>query len=161
LIEHWDGSSWSIVSSPNKGSNSSQFSAITAVSAKNIWAVGSFQKGSFPGTFQTLVEQWNGSAWTIVKSPNVKALNNSLSAVTATSAHDIWAVGSAFNPSGNTAQTLIEHFNGSQWSIVASPDPSSTFNDLQGVAHVPSSNNTWAVGTSDSNPGKTLTEFFC
>lgn len=211
LIEHWDGSRWSVVSSPNKGSNSSELFAITSVSAKNIWAVGSFQKGSFPGTSQTLVEQWNGSAWTIIKSPNVKALNNFLSGVTATSAHDIWAVGNANSPSSSTAQTLIEHFNGSQWnivkspnvasnnflqgvtavstnlvwavgfsfgnlgsvqtlierwngskwSIVSSPDPSSTFNDLHGVAHVLNSTKTWAVGTSDTNPGKTLTEFFC
>lgn len=211
LIEHWDGSSWSVVNSPSKGANPSQLYGLTAVSAKDIWAVGSYQKGSNPGTSQTLVEQWNGSAWRIVTSPNVTALNNSLSAVTATSAHDLWAVGAAYNPAGNTAQTLTEHYNGSQWSIVksanvgsnnflqgvtavssklvwavgfaygnvggvqtlieqwngsrwrivSSPDPSSMFNDLQGVAHVPGSSQVWAVGYSGTNPGKTLVEFFC
>lgn len=211
LIEHWDGHSWSVINSPNKGVNSSQLNGLTAVSAKDIWAVGSFQKGSNPGTSQTLVEQWKGSAWRVVNSPNVTALNNSLSAVTATSAHDLWAVGAASNPSSNTAQTLIEHYNGSQWSIVksanvasdnflqgvtavssklvwavgfsfgnlggvktlierwngskwrivSSPDPSSMFNDLQGVAHIPGSNQVWAVGYSGTNPGKTLAEFFC
>ena len=155
LIEHWNGSSWSVISSPNKGTNSSQLYAITAVSANNLLAVGSFQKRGFPGTSQTLIEQWNGSAWSIVKSPNVKALSNSLSGVTATSAHDIWAVGAPFNPSGNTAQTLIEHSNGSQWSIVKSPNVTS-YNFLQGVTAV-SSRLVWAVGYSFSNLGSVQT----
>ena len=155
LIEHWDGTRWSVVSSLNKGANSSQLYAISAVSANNLLAVGSFQKGSFPGTLQTLIEQWNGSAWSIVKSPNVKTLNNSLSGVSATSAHDIWAVGAAYNPSGNTAQTLTEHSNGSQWSIVKSPNATS-YNFLQGVTAV-SSKLVWAVGYSFSNLGSVQT----
>jgi hypothetical protein len=43
----------------------------------------------------TLIEHWNGSAWTIVPSPNVGSGNNSLAAVAARSANDVWAVGYA------------------------------------------------------------------
>src|SRR5579872_3437872 len=57
--------------------------------------------------------------WNVVSSPNVKA-TNVLTAVTAISATDIWAVGYSegtnFSP-----QLLIEHFDGSSWQIVASP----------------------------------------
>ena len=93
------------------------------------------------------------------QSANV-ASDNFLQGVTAVSSNLVWTVGFAYSNLGSV-QTLIERWNGSKWSIVSSPDPSSTFNDLQGVARVPGSNKIWAVGTSDTNPGKTLTEFFC
>lgn len=155
LIEHWDGTRWIVVNSPNKGAYYSQLNGIAAVSAKDIWAVGFYNNGGNPSTSHTLVERWNGSAWSIISSPNVKALNNTLSAVTATSAHDLWAVGAAFNPSRNTAQTLIEHYNGSQWSIVKSADAARD-NFLQGVTAI-SSKVVWAVGFSFGNSGSAQT----
>jgi hypothetical protein len=42
-IEHWDGTSWSIVSSPNPTKSpglDSSLRAIAAISASDIWAVG-------------------------------------------------------------------------------------------------------------------------
>ena len=72
-----------------------------------------------------------------------------LSAVSAVSPTDIWAVG--FQGSGPA--TLTENFNGTSWSVVAAPNPAgSTFDELNGVSAV-SSNAVWAVGDSylDSN----------
>lgn len=59
---------WHLVPSPN-GNGSSVLRAVAEVSATDIWAVGIYSNNDF--TSQTLTEHWNGSAWSVVKSPNV------------------------------------------------------------------------------------------
>jgi hypothetical protein len=62
LIEHWDGTSWSLVSSPNPHTNvNSGLGSVAAVSANDIWATGS--------DAGPLVENWNGTSWTVVSFP--------------------------------------------------------------------------------------------
>jgi hypothetical protein len=60
----WNGSSWSIVPSPNVGTHDNLL-AVAAVSGASAWAVGA---GGSPG--RTLIERWNGTAWKIQASPN-------------------------------------------------------------------------------------------
>ena len=90
-------------------------------------------------------------------SPNGGTLNDGLTSVTAVSAHDVWAVG--FDTTSGPSLTLIEHWNGLQWSVVPSPNPSTSLNFLNGVAADPSSGQTWAVGDffNDSGSSQTLT----
>jgi hypothetical protein len=75
--------------------------------------------------------------------------NNDLSGVTVLTACSAWAVGTDIN--SGQAQTLIEHWNGSQWSVVPSPNPGapSTDNYLSGLAVI-SASNAWAVGRSST-----------
>ena len=161
LIEHWNGTSWSIVASPNPGAGNS-LSAIAAVSAKNIWAVG-YYNTSNSTVSQTLIEHWNGTRWNIVASPNLGSSYNFLSGVAAVSASNIWAVGS-YTTSSTVSQTLIEQWNGTSWSIVASPNLGSNQNFLFGVVAVPGSSKSWVVGYySNSSWGgwQTLIESYC
>ncbi len=62
----------------------------------------------------------------------------------------------------NNPQTLIEHWDGSSWSIVSSPNPAGV-NDLSAVTAVPGTSDAWAVGYDQTspNPYNTLTEFYC
>jgi hypothetical protein len=60
-------------------------------------------------------------------------------------------VGDFINASG-VRQTLIEHWNGTQWSVVPSPNLMGN-NLLRGVAIV-SANDVWAVGFVISNSGE-------
>jgi hypothetical protein len=156
LIEQWNGSSWQVVKSPNVGSNYNELNAVSVVSANNIWAVGDYEN-TF-GPFQTLIEQWNGSSWQVVSSLNVGLGYNQLFGVTVVSANDIWTVGT-YTGSGDLDQTLTQHWNGSSWQVVKSPNAGSYYNDLYSVAAV-SANNIWAVGTytNGGNLGQTLTE---
>lgn len=142
LIEHWNGSRWRIVASPNVGSNGSFLSGIAAVSPNDIWAVGQYYNSSFAK--QTLTEHWDGSSWSIVSSPS-NANGSTLSGVTAISSSDVWAVGSTY-----PGTTLTEHWNGSQWSAVSSPSVGngSTLSSVTAV----SSSDVWAVGTSNIVP---------
>jgi hypothetical protein len=150
FIEHWDGASWTQVSSPSPGS-SSLLQAVTVVSASNAWAVGESLTSAGE---QTLIEHWNGSAWSVVPSPSPGAsMSSSLSGVAAASASSVWAVGDFFSTSTGTDQALLEHWNGSSWSVVSSPTSSVSVASLNGVA-VTSASNAWAVGSISGSSGQ-------
>jgi hypothetical protein len=146
LIEHWDGDTWSVVPSPNPGASDNTLEHVAAVSASDVWAVGDFSKTV--GHNQALTEHWDGRHWSAVSSPNVGKFANFLRSVTVVSSQDFWAVGYAAAAPGNINHTLTEHWNGSRWSVVPSPNPETASNYLLGVAAI-SSSNLWAVGYAD------------
>ena len=166
LIEHWNGTRWSIVASPSPAQTRSRFLGVTAISANDVWAVGVSSTGIVvtPQVTRTLIEHWNGTQWSIVASPSPGSTYNYLSGVTAISPSNVLAVGGSSNSRTlPTGQTLIEHWNGTRWSVVASPSPGSN-NDLLGVGRVPHSSTVLAVGVFSNDSShffKSLTEFMC
>lgn len=158
LIEHWNGTSWTIISSPNAGSKTSVLTGIVVLSADDIWAVGLAYQNGHSQSYQTLIEHWNGIKWSIVPSPNVKSSNDILMGVTAISATNVWAVGNYYKSDPRTARTLIEHWDGARWSVISSPNPGNGFNVLNGVAAV-SASSIWAAGEDqNNNSNQTLIE---
>jgi len=164
LIEHWTGTRWAQVPSPSPGKDLNRLDGVAATSATNAWAVGYYSQHSDPGTqtnTRTLIEHWNGTAWTQVPSPNPVGGSNDnfLTAVAATSATNAWAVGDYTQ--GRSAQTLILHWNGTAWTQVPSPNTHSFTSGLDGVAAI-SPTNAWAVGgrskTGEGDNNKTLIE---
>lgn len=115
LVLHWDGSAWSIVPSPNKGPWPNGLADVTAVSATDVWAVGTWFTKAFVDRSLTL--RWDGSAWHRVTSPNPGPREVRLSGVSAVSASDVWAVGA------RGLRTLAERWDGSSWSVVPTPTP--------------------------------------
>src|SRR5437773_2696774 len=112
LAEHWNGTSWKVIASPNPGGYIDVLDSVVAISAKNVWAVGySFvSNSSLP---QTLIEHWDGMSWSVVSSPNAGGYNilSSVARVPGTSL--LWAVGNYYSSVNNTVQqTLIEQWNG-------------------------------------------------
>jgi hypothetical protein len=118
LTEHWNGSSFSIVPSPNAdwpGVDKPTLEGVSGVSSRDVWAVGYAQDfSSFKST--TLTEHWDGTAWRLVPSPNPAgdSLPNGLTSVAAVSSTDVWAVGAA----GFPQKSLILGWNGSVWTVV-------------------------------------------
>lgn len=152
LIEHWDGTVWSVVPNPPAGS---ALYGISAVSATDIWAVG--ETYGSQGYAQTFIEHWDGSVWSVVPSADVSTHQNTLLAVSAELAGNVWAVGIAASSSGGQYRTLVEHWDGSSWSIVPSQDLSSRDNYLQGVATLPGGE-MWSVGYWSFSEAQTLVE---
>jgi len=144
LIEHWNGSQWTVVPSPNpKGSSQNALTGVAVINANDIWAVGY----TLTANNQTLTMHWNGSKWSIVPSPN-GAYGNWLHGVTALASNNVWAVGT----SNNGGNALILHWNGSSWSAVPSPNEqcgyySCQYKSLASISAV-SATDIWAVGTS-------------
>lgn len=148
LIERWNGTGWNVVPTPNIGLNST-FNAVTAISAIDVWAVGSYEYST--NVYRTLTMHWNGSSWAVVTSPNQGQLTSHLTAVSAISANDVWAVGD-YSFATNYFRTLTLHWDGGSWQIVSSPNLSSTRTFLRGVAAI-SANDVWAVGDYENASG--------
>jgi hypothetical protein len=150
LIEHFDGTSWRAVQSPNVGTSNNELNGVAADSSTDAWAVGFEFAGSAD---RTLVERWNGTKWSVVTSPNVGSGSNDLRGVAAISPTDVWAVGQSvdINPS-----TLAEHWNGTAWTVVPTPTPlgGGTFTSVAAV----SSNDVWALGALGDGDNGTLAE---
>ena len=154
LIAHWDGSQWSVVPSPNPGTNSNELAGVAAVGSNDVWAVGDYSNGS-PDPLHTLIVHWDGSQWSVVPSPD-QGDGSFLFAVTALAGNDVWAVGSYWQPP--THRTLTAHWDGTRWSIVGSPNLGHDVNVFRAVA-ARTPNDVWAVGyyTEDGLPSLTLT----
>jgi len=146
---------WTVKPSPSTGS--ATLSAVAATSAKDVWAVGSFNTG---GAFRTLIEHWDGTRWMIVPSPNPAAgfhTTNTLAAVVAITPKNAWAFG-FYEKTTTSFRTLIEHWDGVKWSVMASPNSGPGENTLL-AATARSGADIWAVGYhNDPGHRRTLTE---
>jgi hypothetical protein len=155
LVDAWNGSSWHAVAVPQPGSQRDIFFSVSATSPSDVWAVGDQQGGD--GVFETLTEHWDGSHWSVVPSPDPGAAGNHLYGVSALGPDDAWAVGQQLGASGPDTP-LIEHWDGTAWSVVASPVVADGSAFLHGVAA--SDGTVWAVGEDDDpvNGGRPLVE---
>ena len=148
MVIHWDGQKWKAVDTPALRTNdNASLNGLVALAADNIYAVG-YQPAT-NGAVLTLIEHWDGKRWSVVPSPNRSATGNVLSAVSANSATDVWAVGDSVDQPTTSVQTLVEHFDGKRWKVVPSPNPlpklTLNHNVLSSVQAV-SANDVTAVG---------------
>jgi hypothetical protein len=139
LVERWNGTTWSIVASPNQPlALDSALTSVSCTSTTFCFAVGSYDTQLVTST---LSERWDGTTWSIVSTPNpVGSPDSELLGVTCTSAASCFAVGLGHS-------TLIERWNGTIWGIVTSANPTgATGASLTGVS-CPSTTRCVAVGT--------------
>jgi hypothetical protein len=151
LIQHFDGNTWNIVPNPNRrNATISQLHSVSAVSANDVWAVGSSHDGTLPS--RTLIQHWDGAQWSIALSPSPDKQFNELRGVAAISANDAWAVGFRGGTKTQTPiETFILHWNGTSWIQVQSPNVPGGANQLFGITAI-SANDIWAVGTAAGAP---------
>lgn len=145
LAERWNGTSWQVTPTVDPTGNVDVLSGVADVSPANAWAVGYSQTST--GEPTALIQHWNGSGWSRVPggtSPTSSA--ETLNAVAAVSATDVWAVGEHFDSTAGGFVGLIEHFNGTAWSIVPNPDTYTS----QGIEHgISGYNSVVAISSSD------------
>ena len=124
LAEHWDGSTWTVESTPNPASPDASLAAVACSSPANCTAVGN----NVPAVevFQTLAERWNGSTWVIQSTPNpARTQSGSLTGlwgVSCTTASSCTAA-ATFGPTNFTANAAAEYWNGTAWKIQATAQP--------------------------------------
>ena len=124
------------VTSPNGGIGTSTLYAVAAVSATDVWAVGSAARG-YAYNPAAIVEHWDGTAWQVMylASPEYSIFYG----VAAVRADDVWAVGV-----GNGAP-LAAHWDGHAWRDFAIPPVGTLLADLVGVSGA-APDDVWAVG---------------
>jgi hypothetical protein len=160
LIEEESGTGWSIVASPVPTATGAggQLAGV-ACAAAVCWAVGHWDNAA--GTPQALIEEYAGSAWTIVPGPAASPTpgraatppGSLLSSVTCVGQSICWSAGSLLEAKG-TSQGLLEEYDGSRWSSIPAPTSGS---QLLGVA-CSGTGSCWAVGDSTAAGLATLIE---
>jgi hypothetical protein len=103
------GTGWHVIPSPSTAERINELNGVAAVAVDDVWAVGSAGASA-------LIEHWDGTSWSIARSPSIKGR---LSDVDATSADDVWAVGSS------RGDALIEHWDGRSWTVASRSIPGS------------------------------------
>ena len=145
LAERWNGSNWRIQPTPNPaGSSSSTLFAVACPAADTCTAVGTAKP-------KLLVERFGGARWRIQPAPVPHGAQSSeLLGVTCTAATSCIAVGDYVNSSGADV-TLAERWNGGNWAIQPTPNPSvaQSFTFLSGVSCT-AGNACEASGASDA-----------
>jgi hypothetical protein len=147
LAESWNGTEWTIKSTPNpSGATSSVLAGLSCTSSTACMAAGYDLNSS--GKYVSFAEGWNGTEWTIKSTPNPSGAQATvLQGVSCTSASACTAVGDYESSSGNW-ETLVERWNGTEWTIQTSPNLSgSTVSGLRGVSCTSS---TACISTGDA-----------
>ena len=150
LVEHWDGTSWSIAASPAFTGVTISTGAVSADSATDVWAMG-FVACSAPCTTEPNVSlHWDGTSWAQIPAAHLRF--GGVGRLAALSPANVWAVGTGpGTPTGGCSAhpaELIEHWDGTSWSVVPSVNPFPCHNDsMQAIAAV-SANDIWAVGNT-------------
>jgi len=154
LTLHWNGSVWSVVPSPNDSTEDNILFGVAAVASNDVWAVGN------AGSLKTLAIHWDGASWSVIPTAPLDPndTNPVLVGIVALSSDNIWTAGQFIVPlEGSVQHTLTENWDGSSWSVVTSPNVQRSNNRLHGIAATPNGT-LWAVGTTGvfSRPERTL-----
>jgi hypothetical protein len=165
LALHWNGATWSQVTTPNPEGianlDGNALDGVRCTSPSNCWAVGSYGFIGSPPTLLNEALHWNGTTWSLVSTPDPGGTGaddlNSLSGVACIST-SCWGVGSygSLGATGTTLQNEALQWNGTQWSLVSTPDPDGTgtgANNQLIAANCTTVSNCWAVGTYGSFSG--------
>jgi hypothetical protein len=145
-------SPWSVVTSPDTGSNDNDLWSVAGRSARDIWAVGSLLPNANATVVQTLAVHYDGTAWSRVATPDVGKEANYLYGLAALPDGTAWATGTYTQASGHTGRALAEHWNGTRWSVVPAANPGSAEDMLYSAAAV-SDDDVWAAGTYADSAG--------
>lgn len=148
LAERWNGATWSIETTANAAGEQFGFlNSVACVSPTHCEAVGAFADNS--GVAQTLVEQSNGASWHIQASSNPAGAQGTLLFGVACSTSTACTAVGGYSDSSGAFVTLAEGWNGRDWQIQSTPNPSQAqANPLFGVA-CPSSSACLAVGQAN------------
>lgn len=159
LAESRDGATWSAQPAPNiPGAPTSTLDTVSCTSPNACTAVGYYSTNVYHSAGGTLAERWNGVSWTIQPTPNpAHAATSYLPGVSCTSPTACVAVGYSIESPQAPGQfvTLVERWNGVDWSIQPAPSPMAYVGagSLLGSVSCTSATACTAVGWSHNKSG--------
>ena len=99
LAAHWNGSSWAVQNTPERGTQGSRLDGVDGTSSTDLWLVGAF--GLEGGGQSSLALRRTAAGWSVSPTANDDKYRGELQDAAAISASDVWAVG-----------TPTQHFGG-------------------------------------------------
>jgi hypothetical protein len=148
FAEHYNGKKWTVSRPPSVGSNFSSLYGVAAVDGR-AWGVGEYLNKSFQD--RALVDVWDGKAWHVAGVPQPGSQRDMLFAASAPAPGDVWVAGDQEGPNG-IFRTLVEHFNGTTWSVKSTPNPGAAGDHLYAIDAL-SYNDVWAAGEQNVGAG--------
>ena len=139
------------------GAAEAMLRSVGCASTTDCWAVGETTANS--GQTENLVENWNGTAWSVVASADTGQPYSQLNAVTCASASDCWSGGTTgpnpqvpgilqMFPAAVGDQSVIEHWDGASWTVVPSYRASAPDGAFVAGLTCVTSNDCWAMGST-------------
>jgi hypothetical protein len=147
LIEHWDGSTWSIVPSPDVSIYPYGSGTLLAFASNDVWA-------SVLGGEHPYLLKWDGSAWNLAELPDVE--NLSIFSMDGNSADNVWISG------WTDGNAYVARWDGTQWTDMTPPTvaPADTMRQVLSRAD----NEVYLFGIVDTDrnttPPPTFVEYF-
>lgn len=149
VIYHWDGSQWSRMPGPDGAPAGTFLTAVSATSPTDVWAAGLVSVGV--NLTNNVILHWDGQHWQLKPSPNPgtgsDGFVNQVTALTAASPFNAWAVGVYKTSGQNVFHNLLLHWNGQSWALMPTPDPADFLNQLVAVAASPDGS-LWLAGAA-------------
>ncbi len=144
--------SWRITSTPNPSETlDSYLLGVSCTSSNACKAIGEYTLNG--STFMPLAERWNGAEWSLQSAPDpTGAKTAALDGVSCTSPAACMAVGYYQNSSG-VYLALSENWNGTEWKIQSTAEPTGALNSLLSRVSCTSSTACTAVGYYENSSG--------
>jgi len=151
LVERLQSGRWKRQATPYLDSADENLLAVDAVSADDVWAVGS---ADVEGGRAPLVQHWDGRAWSEGSISGLPESQAALTSVAAFGPAKVWAAG--YQGFAATERVLLAYWNGTRWTQVSGR--SGGLNDLAAL----SARDIWAVGgfVAATGPTRSLVEHY-
>ena len=157
LAEKWNGSTWSVASTPAapSGAPETELYGVSCTAATACTAVGSYYTAAY--TSLPLAERFNGTAWSIqTLATPANAENITLREVSCSSATACTAVGSYTSTSTFQSAALAEQWNGSSWKLQTTPQPASATGSALSSVSCKTATTCTAAGSYTSNSAQSV-----
>jgi len=151
LAARWNGTRWS--RQPIPTASGSSLGAVSCVSPSACMAVGLSASGN-------LAEKWNGTRWTMQAIPTPAGAHGSgLLGISCASASFCIAAGAYATTAAQNGpvRPLTEQWNGSKWTILATPKPAGSVQTFLGGISCTSPTDCTAAGEQHSASGRART----
>lgn len=126
---HWDGAIWSVVPVPVLSDDIMILQTVFGKSSIEVWAGGLYFDAT--GWRRAFLVRWDGASWTEFPTPYLQ-YDSWFNDIDGTAVNDLWVVGGTQAGSGQGVKTLAEHWDGSSWQVVWTPNPRIE-NDIYGI----------------------------
>lgn len=164
---HWDGATWSEVSSPSPTEHPELtwcgLETVRHDGAGTLWAAGTQRIRNTDGFLgqQTLVLRRNGGAWDVVPSPLTPAGGSGADVrdIAVVAPDDVWFVGDWVDATGSGQPGLAMRWDGSRFELHNIDPVGGAGTGIEAVSAL-SSNDIWAVGGGGDGDWSDLSHIF-